>query len=358
VDAAVQSLQPPCEYAVTPLSVRVPRSGGSAFISVTTDAGCPWSASTNASFVSIVGAPGGNGSGSLTLSVAANSLVVRRHALVIVAGASVAIEQLGATAGDVDGNNRPDLLWQNLTSGALAVWDLNGATVAATSRLSVDRPDVNWRLVGGGDLNGDGLCDLVWQHQTQGSLEVWYLSGTQVIGSAPLSIGAVPNTDWQIRAVGDTNGDGFADLLWQHRTEGWLAVWYMVGATVGETRFLSIQQVPDTNWQIAAAGDTNGDGRADVIWHNVATGSLAAWQLNGYQVGAQQLLSIPGVSNLSWRVRAAADANGDGNADLLWQNTATGELAVWYLNAFTVIGTAKLSLGITAGSPWQIAGPG
>ena len=39
--------------------------------------------------------------------------------------------------------------------------------------------------------------------------------------------------------------------------------------------------------------------------------------------------------------------NGDGWPDLVWQNTANGELAAWYLQGTTTIGTPYLS-------PWQV----
>jgi hypothetical protein len=52
--------------------------------------------------------------------------------------------------GDVNGDGHSDLLWQNDTSGALAVWLMNGTTVLSTSFLSTARGDVNWRMVGPG----------------------------------------------------------------------------------------------------------------------------------------------------------------------------------------------------------------
>jgi hypothetical protein len=39
-------------------------------------------------------------------------------------------------------------------------------------------------------------------------------------------------TDWAIAQTGDFNGDGFADLLWHDTAGGGVALWLMNGATV------------------------------------------------------------------------------------------------------------------------------
>ncbi len=90
--------------------------------------------------------------------------------------------------------------------------------------------DPHWTIHGVGDVNGDGYADLVWQH-SQGWLAVWYMRGTAVVGTRYLSIDRVSDPNWQIVGVTDTNGDGMADLLWQERTQGWLAVWFLHGTT-------------------------------------------------------------------------------------------------------------------------------
>jgi hypothetical protein len=46
------------------------------------------------------------------------------------------------------------------------------------------------------------------------------------------------------------NGDGKADLVWQHAVNGQLAVWYMNGTTMTSTNYLQPSSVTDTNWRI------------------------------------------------------------------------------------------------------------
>ena len=357
-DAAVGALQGPCSYTVTPTRVNLPRRGGTLTLTVTTGNGCPWSTSTNAGFVSISGSTG-HGSVSLTLSIDANPLLTRRAAVAMFAGTAVTIDQAGVAAGDVDADGFGDLIWQHMTNGSIATWYLEAKNVIATSRLSIDRvADVNWRIVGSGDLNGDGYADVVWQHETTGQLAVWYLSGTQVVATLPLSIDRVEDTNWKIRAVGDANGDGFADLFWQHTTQGWLAVWFMRGAEAIATESMSPARVPDISWRVAGAGDIDGDRKADLLWQNDGDGRVAAWLMDGTRAVGQRVLSIPSVTEPNWKLSGVSDASGDGYADALWQNMVTGELAVWYLTGFEVIGTHRLSHGVGSGSQWHLVGPG
>jgi FG-GAP repeat len=46
--------------------------------------------------------------------------------------------------------------------------------------------DSDWQIVAAADFNGDGHPDLVWRHAMSGQNVVWYLSGTTLLSQAPL----------------------------------------------------------------------------------------------------------------------------------------------------------------------------
>ena len=83
-----------CTYTVSPTSVNAPTSGGSSNITVTANAGCGWTASSNASWAT-VSPTSGTGGGSVTLTSAANTGTSSRNATLTIAGQSVTVSQAG-----------------------------------------------------------------------------------------------------------------------------------------------------------------------------------------------------------------------------------------------------------------------
>jgi len=161
---------------------------------------------------------------------------------------------------------------------------------------------------------------------------------------------------WKIRGVGDTNGDGRADLVWQNTGDGRLGVWFMNGTQVMSATALSIPRMPTAGWQVRAVGDADGDRRADILWHKSDTGELALWTLNGATVTSTARLSISSMTNTAWQMVGAEDVNGDGKADILWQHT-DGSVATWFLNGSNVLSTARLNPSSATSTDWKVAGP-
>jgi hypothetical protein len=248
------------------------------------------------------------------------------------------------------------LFWRHATENWLAVWEMNGLTLTRSASLSINQmSNTSWKIAGVGDLNGDGHRDIVWQAD-DGSLAAWLLQENQVIMTGYLSINKMTDPTWKIRGVGDTNGDGRADLVWQNTGDGRLGVWFMNGMQVVSPASLSIPRMSTPGWQVRAVGDANGDGRADILWHKSDTGELALWTLNGATVTSTARLSIASMTNTAWQMVGAEDVNGDGKADILWQNN-DGSVAAWYLDGKNVLFTAKLNPSNTNSTAWKVVGP-
>ena len=80
-----------CSYSVAPVDLTLPASGGSSAVTVTTEAGCPWTVSSAADWLS---ASSASGTGPVQLQVAAApNLSPARTGTISVAGQSIAVAQ-------------------------------------------------------------------------------------------------------------------------------------------------------------------------------------------------------------------------------------------------------------------------
>jgi hypothetical protein len=96
-----------------------------------------------------------------------------------------------------------------------------------------------------------------------------------------------------------------------------------------------------------AAADFNGDGKADIVWQN-DNGQAAIWLMDGLNPIAQS--AVGGNPGPTWHAIAAADFNADSKADVLWQND-NGQAAIWLMNGLNPI--AQSAVGGNPGSTWH-----
>jgi hypothetical protein len=183
--------------------------------------------------------------------------------------------------GDFNSDGKPDLVWQNKTDGSIYLWYMNGTTRIGAATPSISRlEDPQWRAVGVGDFNKDGRPDIVWQHAVNGTLSVWQMTGTTVNETVSIVPSGTTDLQWKVVGVADFNGDGNSDLLWRNMGTGDLAAWLMSGAARIVHAPLNPLSVRDQKWQIGAVMDANGDGKPDIVWEHT-DGTIMIWHMNG-----------------------------------------------------------------------------
>ncbi|MFI5041916.1 MAG: FG-GAP-like repeat-containing protein [Acidimicrobiales bacterium] len=256
---------------------------------------------------------------------------------------------------DFNGDGKADLLWHNQSTGDLYVWLLNGTVTTAGSYLTPSRfADTSWQIRGLADFNGDGRTDLVWHNQATGDLYVWFMNGTVATGGSYLTPARFADTRWQIRGVADFNGDGKADLLWHNQATGDLYVWFMNGTAVSGGSYLTPSRFADTRWQIRGVADLDGDGKPDVLWHHQTSGDLYAWLMNGTVAAGGSYLTPRSFSDTHWKLALVADFDADGKPDLLWHNQQTGDLYVWLMKGMVTTGGSYLTPSRFSDTSWQV----
>ncbi|WP_437877500.1 FG-GAP repeat domain-containing protein [Sorangium sp. So ce513] len=229
-------------------------------------------------------------------------------------------------ARDFNADGMADVLWNDAERGLAAVWLMEGTRLLAPGPFIPGPPGARW-FAKAGDFNADGMADLLWRHDEQGAMAVWLMEGTRLLAPGPILPGP-GGGGWLTRAI-DYNADDMADVLWSHGEKGVMAVWLMEG-----TRLLApgpfIPGPLGDGWDVAAVGDYNADGMSDAVWYHAEQNLMSVWLMEGTRLLAPGP-PIPGPLGDGWDIAWGADFNGDGMADVLWNNTEQNLIAVWLM---------------------------
>src|SRR5438270_496172 len=217
---------------------------------------------------------------------------------------------------DFDGDGKDDILRRNSATGENYIFFMNGTAILATEGYIRTMADQNWQVAGIGDFDGDGKDDILWRNALTGENYLFPMNGL-VIKATEGYIRTMADQDWQVVGIGDFDGDGKADILWRNAFTGQNYLYPMNGTTILGTEGY-IKTVSDRNWRVAGVGDFDGDGKADILWRNFATGENYIDLMNGTAILTEG--SLRTVADLNWQIQALGDYNGDGKADILWRN--------------------------------------
>jgi hypothetical protein len=249
------------------------------------------------------------------------------------------------STGDFNGDGKADILWQN-KDGTPGIWQMDGSTILSHETIGLPPPSPSaWHAIDAGDFDGNGKADILWQ-RADGAPGIWLMDGFNVVGNAEIGTKAQWSPAWHVISAGDFDGNGKADILWQHN-DGTAAVWLMDGLNVVKTAAVGAN--PGTAWNVIDAGDFNADGKADILWQH-DNGMAAIWLMDGTNVLATA--GVGGNPGPTWNAVRAGDVNGDGKSDILWQND-NGAAGIWLMDGFNVLAAA--TVGDNPGPQWHLA---
>ena len=110
---------------------------------------------------------------------------------------------------------------------------MNGSTIASQAAVAYLPSSTGWVIKGIGDFNGDGKADILWQNSSSGEVYLWFMNGSTITSQVGVE-SVAPSSGWVIKGIGDFNGDGNADILWQNSSSGEVYIWLMNGSTITE----------------------------------------------------------------------------------------------------------------------------
>ena len=238
-----------------------------------------------------------------------------------------------ATIGDFDGDGKADLVWYYAGTGEVRIWTLDGSNKTSDVQVGFNT-DPGWVLAGSGDFDGDGKLDLLWYNPSTGAVKIWPMDGTSRRYAQGLPVEVVlaqsvpPGAGWAIAGVGDIDNDGISDIIWWNQLDGRVNHWLMSSSMTVQPESGSMgTHASPSEWRVVGVGDFNADGRTDILWRDDATGDVELWLTTGLY-GYNPIPLASGVAP-EWQVAGVADYNGDGRADILWRH-ASGNAVVWY----------------------------
>ena len=164
----------------------------------------------------------------------------------------------------------------------------------------------------------------------------WNSNGSQAQqwapwGEWPLAFSPYPTYQDGVRvAVGDVNGDGRPEIVTAPGNNGFTELKVFDGRSFRQLR--TILPFKDAAWwagAYVATGDTNGDGRAEIV-EGLAPGCCTTLHVLDAESGNDLAGWFPYGNNSQVGARvAAADVNGDGKADVIAEPVGTSRISIY-----------------------------
>ena len=224
--------------------------------------------------------------------------------------------------GDLNGDGIKDIVIDSYTTHKISVFMNSGTGTFPTKVEYLSNVGLNG--VGLADLNNDGKLDMVGVNYDSSNMSVFINNGNGTFAAkVDYATGSHPNK----LTIADLTGDGYADIVEANNGNANITVF----KNNGNGTFASFgSYATGTNPHSIAIGDFNADGLIDIVVGNYGSGTISVYKNNGggsfagkvdYSAGSNPLGGI-----------TTADFNADGKLDVAIPAYGADKIAVFVNN--------------------------
>lgn len=250
----------------------------------------------------------------------------------------------------VDTKGSSLVLFRNSQTRRLSAWEISETGIVSQGAITDSiMPWVD--VIGTADFPGEGQAILFRDHVLN---QISYIrlaaNSYSVVSSgaikALLPVNGVPRLTYraELSALGDINGDGIPDLVIRDQTSGQLSGLLLGGLNAASEIGNGLIGSPvSLQWRIGGLADFDGDGKNDLVMTNEITGQVEIWYLNGLNVKSTQSLNAsydPNLYHLAGVYRAS------GGPMILFKNLSSGTYGSWIMNDRQVVSSVQLATGV------------
>ncbi len=279
--------------------------------------------------------------GSASVSVFRNISSIGTIAFTLKADFTTAGGPEGITAGDVDGDGKPEIITSNTGSGSIGISVLQNNCTPGTISFGTKVDFATSSFSSGvviGDIDGDGKADLAASNFNLNSISVLRntaTAGTINAASFAAKVDFATGNAPHGLAIGDIDGDGKPELISSNFNGESVSILRNTSSSgaidltsfAGKVDFGTLATGPFS----VALGDVDGDGKADIaVGYNTNT-----------QISVYRNTSVPGTINASSlavevdftannkpRILVMGDLDGDGKADIVTTDQSVAKISV------------------------------
>jgi RHS repeat-associated protein len=223
--------------------------------------------------------------------------------------------------GDFNGDGKSDICsWDYENNILYTGLSSNESQVKWSSTNGLPGIDVNNSLVVAGDVNGDGITDIIcWNKTDSADNELWHGISNKT-GTITWHKISPPMAGYSKcwRFTGDFNGNGKTDVCsWDYENN---IIYTGLSSNEFQIKWVSTNGLPgiDVNNSLVVTGDVNGDGKTDIIcWNKININTSELWY--GISTGSGTITwhkVSPSMGDLSKYWLFTGDFNGDGKTDI------------------------------------------